>query len=191
MKNIEAILKEAGLELTEDQTKAINEAVKENYKPVADWQKQVDKVKDMQETLDTTQAELKKFDGVNAEELNKKIKELTEQIDKNAKEYENKIAERDFTDTIEKAITAAKGKNTKAIKALLDLKTLKESKNQEADIKKAIADLTTAEDSKMLFGEPEPKKTGTGNPIGTVTKDGAGAQTETLASALAAHYNNN
>lgn len=190
MKNIEAILAEAGIETTDEQKKAISEAVKENYKPVADWQKQVDKVKDLQETLDTTQAELKKFEGVNKDELESKIKELNETIKKNAEEYDAKIAERDFNDIIEKAIAAAKGKNTKAIRALLDIDSLKASKNQEADLTKAIEDLAKAEDSKMLFGEPEPKKTGTGDPIGTVTKDGTGQPTETMASALAAHYSN-
>ena len=188
MKNIEAILAEAGIETTDEQKKAISEAVKENYKPVADWQKQVDKVKDLQETLDTTQAELKKFEGVNKDELENKIKELNETIKKNAEAYDAKIAERDFNDIIEKAIAAAKGKNTKAIRALLDIDSLKASKNQEADLSKAIEDLAKAEDSKMLFGEPEPKKTGTGDPIGTVTKDGTGQATETMASALAAHY---
>lgn len=188
MKNIEAILAEAGIETTDEQKKAISEAVKENYKPVADWQKQVDKVKDLQETLDTTQAELKKFEGVNKDELESKIKELNETIKKNAEEYDAKIAERDFNDIIEKAIAAAKGKNTKAIRALLDIDSLKASKNQEADLTKAIEDLAKAEDSKMLFGEPEPQKKGTGNPIGTVTKDGTGAEADSLGSALAAHY---
>lgn len=188
MKNIEAILEEAKVELTDEQKKAISDGVKENYKPIADWQKQVDKAADLQKSLDTTQEELKKFEGVNAEELNKKIKELTETIDKNAKDYEAKIAARDFDDSIEKAIAAAKGKNSKAIKALLDIEALKASKNQEADLKKAIDELTQAEDSRMLFGEAEPVKTGTGNPIGTVNKDGTGNEPDTLASALAAHY---
>lgn len=188
MKNIEAIIEEAKVELTEEQRKAIADGVKENYKPIADWQKQVDKAAELQKSLDTTQEELKKFDGVNAEELNNKIKELTETIAKNAKDYEEKMAARDFDDSIEKAITAAKGKNAKAIKALLDIKALKESKNQEADLKKAIEALTKAEDSKMLFGEPEPVRTGSGNPIGTVGKGGTGQNEETLSSALAAHY---
>ena len=45
MKNMEAILKEAGIELTDDQRKAVTAGVAENYKPVSDWQKQVDKTK--------------------------------------------------------------------------------------------------------------------------------------------------
>lgn len=145
MKNIEAILKEAGVELTDEQKKAISDGVKENYKPVADWQKQKDKVDELQKNLDETQEALKAFEGVNADELNAKIKELTDTIEKNAKDYEAKIASRDFTDTIEKAIAAAKGKNTKAITALLDIEALKASKNQKDDIEKALEALANSQ----------------------------------------------
>ena len=40
MKNIETILAEVGIELREEQKTAINKAVEENHKPVADCQKQ-------------------------------------------------------------------------------------------------------------------------------------------------------
>ena len=88
-----------------------------------------------------------------------------------AAEFDAKIADRDFNDLIDRSISAAKGKNAKAIRALLDIDALKSSKNQQKDIETALAGLTEAEDSKMLFGEPEPTKIGEGNPIGTVTKD--------------------
>ena len=65
-------------------------------------------------------------------------------------------------------ISAAHGKNQKAITALLDLDSLKASKNQNEDVKAAIKALTEAEDSKMLFGEPEANPIGTGSPIGRV-----------------------
>ena len=40
--------------------------------------------------------------------------------------------------------------------ALLDMDTLKASKNQKDDIAAALKGLSEAEDSKMLFGETEP-----------------------------------
>lgn len=189
MKNIDAILAEAGVEVTDEQKKTINAAVNENYKTVNDWQKQVDKVTSLTETLETTQKELKKFEGVDAEKLNAEIKKLQETIENNEKDYEAKIADRDFNDTIEKAIAGAKGKNAKAIKALLDVEKLKASKNQQQDIDAAIKALSEAEDSKMLFGEPDPQQIGKGDPIGTVKKEN-GAPTETLHSVLTAHYTN-
>ena len=46
----------------------------------------------------------------------------------------------------------------------------KASKNQKEDIAAAIKTLTEAEDSKMLFGEPEPKPAGKVDLIGGVKK---------------------
>ena len=44
MKNIETILKEAGLEVTAEQLAAIDKEVKENYKTAVDYDKQKDKL---------------------------------------------------------------------------------------------------------------------------------------------------
>lgn len=179
MKNIEAILKEVGLEVSEEQLTKINEAVKENYKTVNDWQKQVDKADNLQTTLDTTKEalekateSLKKFEGVDAEALNKQIADLTQKIQDNETEYNNKLAERDFNDLVSKSITEAKGKNVKAITALLDIETLRASKNQKEDIDKALKELSEKEDSKMLFGESDP--VGSIGAIGTITQGKGG-----------------
>lgn len=125
MKNFEEILSDAGVELTDEQKTAITKAMGENYKPIADWQKQVDKVQNLTEQLDSTKEALKKFDGVDAEALNKQIADLNEELKNKETEYQNQIADRDFSDVVKEAIAAANGKNPKAITALLDLETLK------------------------------------------------------------------
>lgn len=173
MKNIEKILSELGIELTEEQSAKLAKEVQENYKPVADWQKQVDKLKAANEKLEATEEALKKFDGVDAESLNKQIADLKADLKKKDEEHQKQIADRDFDDLVKTAITNAKGRNTKAIRALLDIDTLKGSKNQEKDIASAVKNLSEAEDSKFLFGDPDPKVVGTGNPIGEVTKKGS------------------
>ena len=81
---------------------------------------------------------------------------------------------------MKESISAVNGKNAKAITALLDVETLKASKNQKEDIAAALKALTEKEDSKMLFGEPEPKPAGTGNLIGRVNGSG-GTRTEEAA----------
>lgn len=174
MKNIETILKEAGLEVSEEQLGKINEGVKENYKAVNDWQKQVDKAESLQKTLDETKSSLekateslKKLEGVDVDALNKQIADLNKQIADNEMDYNNKIAERDFNELVTKSITEAKGRNSKAIMALLDIESLKASKNQKEDIDKAIKDLSEKEDSAMLFGTTEP--VGKLDAIGKVT----------------------
>ena len=60
------------------------------------------------------------------------------------------------------------------------MEALKASKNQKEDVAAALKTLTEAEDSKMLFGEPEPKPAGTGNLIGRVN-GGGGASVEEAA----------
>lgn len=172
MKNILSILADAGVEVTDEQKKSIEDGVKENYKPVADWQKQVDKVQTLETTLKDTQDKLKAFDGVDAEKLNKEIADLKADLEKKDSDYQAQIADRDFQDMLKESIVAAKGKNAKAIAALLDVDTLKASKNQKEDIAAALKTLSEAEDSKMLFGDAEPNVVGTGNPIGAVTKTG-------------------
>lgn len=184
MKNILSILADAGVEITDEQKKNIDEAVKENYKPVDDWQKQHDKVKNLEEQLNSTKETLAKFDGVDAEALNKQIEDLKADLDKKDAEYQAQIADRDFQDMLKESIVSAKGRNAKAITALLDTETLKASKNQKEDIAAALKVLSEAEDSKMLFGEPEPNVLGTGNPIGTVNKTESGDDMAAMRAAM-------
>lgn len=188
MKNIEQILAENGITLTDEQKTAINKEVDENYKTVNDWQRQVDKAEALQTTLTETQEKLKVFDGVDAAALNGEIAKLKADLEQKDSEYQAKMADRDFSDMMKGLIVERKGVNEKAIMALLNIDELKASKNQKEDAIKALDALTTAEDSKMLFGESEPKPAGTGNLIGQVQKSGA-AQVDTLKGAIAAHYN--
>src|SRR5574344_230065 len=172
MTDFNTILSDAGVEVTDEQKTAISKAMGENYKPIADWQKQVDKVTNLTEQLTTTKENLKKFDGVDADGLKKQIADLETKLSDKDKEYQTQIADRDFSEILKDSIAKANGKNAKAIKALLDIDTLKGSKNQKEDIESAIKALSEAEDSKMLFGEPDPTVVSKATPIGHVTKPG-------------------
>lgn len=179
MKNIFEIMKEYGLEVPEDKKKDFEKTVLENYKTVTDYDNQTKKLETADATIkanDTAMEELKKqlegFKDVDVTALNQRITDLETEKATIKKEYDDKIADRDFNDILKDSIATAKGKNAKAITALLDTDALKASKNQKEDIAAALKALTEAEDSKMLFGEPEPDNVGSGNPIGTVTKGG-------------------
>ena len=150
MKNIETILSEVGIELTDEQKKAIVDGVAENYKTINDWQKQVDKVSNLTQQLTTTKDELKKFDGVDADGLKKQISDLEAKLKAADDDYQKKMSDRDFNDLVKSAIRKANGKNSKAITALLDLDKLKESQNQEADIEKALKELAFSVERKFL-----------------------------------------
>ena len=172
MKNIFEIMKEYGLEVPEDKKKDFEKAVLENYKTVSDYETQAEKLKTAEGKVTTLTESLDKFKDVDVEELTNTIATLKTDLANKDKELTDKLAERDFNDMLKESIATAKGKNAKAITALLDVETLKASKNQKEDIAAALKALTEAEDSKMLFGEPEPQNVGAGNPIGTVTKGG-------------------
>lgn len=122
--------------------------------------------------MTTLTESLDKFKDVNVDELNSTIATLKTDLANKDQELKDKIADRDFNDLLKDSITSAKGRNAKAITALLDLETLKASKNQKEDITAALKTLAEAEDSKMLFGEPEPYVLGKGDPIGSVIKTG-------------------
>ena len=187
MKNIFEIMKEYGLEVPEDKKKDFEKSVLENYKTVTDYDNQTKKLDAANDTIkanDTAMKDLQdKLDGfkdVDVSGLNQRIKDLETEKANIQKDYDARIADRDFNDLVKESISAVNGKNAKAITALLDVETLKASKNQKEDIAAALKALTEKEDSKMLFGEPEPKPAGTGNLIGRVNGSG-GTSTEEAA----------
>ena len=172
MKNIFEIMKEYGLEVPEDKRKEFEKVVLENYKTVSDYETQSEKLKTAEGKVTTLTESLDKFKDVNVDELNNTITGLKNDLAAKDKELTDKLAERDFNDLLKESIATAKGRNAKAIMALLDVDTLKASKNQKDDIATALKTLAEAEDSKMLFGETE-TVIGEGSPIGKVTKGGS------------------
>lgn len=179
MKNIFEIMKEFGFDVPDDKKKDFEKAVLENYKTATDYENQTEKlnkandtIKANDEAIENLKKDLEGFKDVDVTALNQRISDLEKEKETIKKDYDDKIAERDFNDILKESISSAKGKNAKAIAALLDLETLKASKNQKDDIAAALKTLSEAEDSKMLFGEPEPNEVGAGNPIGAVVKGG-------------------
>lgn len=195
MKNIFEIMKEYGIDMPEDKKKDFEKSVLENYKTVADYNNQVENLNKANDTIksnDTAMKELQDkldaFKDVDVTELKNTIADLEKDKTRIEDEYKDKMAKRDFDDLIKDAITSAHGKNAKAITALLDVDTLMQSKNQKEDIAAAIKKLTEAEDSKMLFGEPEPQARGGGSPIGRIGDDSHPNTTDSISSALKEYY---
>ncbi len=105
MKNIEQILKEAGIEVAEEQLAAVNKIMPENYKTVADYDKQVKKTEKAEGERDTykqqlidAQETIKGFDGVDVEKLNKDIADWKERAQKAEKDAATQILQRDQRD---------------------------------------------------------------------------------------------
>lgn len=105
MKNIEQILKEAGIDVTDEQKAAVNKGVTENYRTVADYDKQVKKTEKaegerdaLQKQYDDAQETIKGFDGVDVEKLNKDIADWKERATKAEKDAAAQILHRDQRD---------------------------------------------------------------------------------------------
>lgn len=137
-----------------------------------DLKNEKEKTSSQETTIKDLKKDLEEFKDADVSGMKQKIADLEEDIRSKDENHRKEIADRDFNDILKDSIAAAKGKNAKAITALLDIDALKASKNQKEDISAALKTLTEAEDSKMLFGDPEPDNIGSGNPIGTVTKGG-------------------
>ncbi|MGN0352395.1 MAG: phage scaffolding protein [Roseburia sp.] len=168
------------LGLSKEQIDKVLDMHHEEYDPVKKdletAQKDLESEKEKTSTQATTIKDLKKdleeFKDADVSGMKQKIADLEKDIQTKDETHQKEIADRDFNDILKDSIAAVKGKNVKAITALLDVDTLKASKNQKEDVATALKALTEAEDSKMLFEEPEPTPAGNGNPIGTVTKGG-------------------
>ena len=173
MKNILEILKELGLDVPADKQEALNKAVAENYKTAAEFEKTKAKLEaeknGIDEQLKAVQESLKKFDGVNVDELKKQIETANAQAAEKEKEYQAKLDDLEFSGLLDAAIAGSHARNAKAVKALLDIDTLRGSKNRSEDIKAALE--TVAKDNDYLF-DTGSQSSGTNNNTGTTGTHG-------------------
>lgn len=176
------------LGLTKEQIDSVLDMHHEEMTPAKNnLKKAQDDLKLANDKVTETEGKLKELEGLDKEGYEQKIKELQNDLKKKEEIHTAELADRDFNDLLKESISEAKGRNAKAIAALLDTDALKQSKNQKEDISAAIKKLTEAENSKMLFGESEAQAVGTGDLIGKVTKAQA-PPAGTLKSAIAEHY---
>ncbi len=179
MKNITELLAGLGIQIPEDKKADFDKEFAENYKTIADYDKQRMKLEQAQSDLSTARTQLEGFKDVDVNDLKNQITTLTNTLATKESEHMAELADRDFNALLDGAINAKHGRSIKAVKALLDMDTLKASKNQEADITAALDQL--AKDSGYLFDDgstPPPYAGGTG------TKPAPGGQDAALRAAF-------
>lgn len=172
MKNIMEICKDFGIEIPADKHTEFNKAVAENYKTVAEHEKKVNRLTEdlnaEKKRADDAVETLKGFEGKDFDAITKDRDEWQRKHNELVETHKKETEEREFNEMLSAAISETKGKNTKAITALLDLDALRKSKNQEKDIKAALEGVK--KDNEYLFdvtGAPparfdEPGKGGAG-----------------------------
>lgn len=137
---------------TDDQIKAVLDI---NSADIGNAKKKLEEERDAYKTqLATATQKLDGFKDVNVEELKGQIATLTGDLAAQKASFEKQLADRDFDDLLNGAITKSKAKNVKAVRALLDVDAIRESKNQSADIEAALQKVK--EENDYLFTSDEP-----------------------------------
>jgi hypothetical protein len=131
---------------------------KDKYNEVAEAKKKLEA--DIQER-DKQLEQLKAAAGAN-EELKKQIETLQAENKKASEEWQAKMAQIQLDFAIEKALTAAKAKNVKAVKALLDLEKVKLDGEQLLGLDDQLK--TLKETDPYLFGDSGKVGSGTNPP---------------------------
>lgn len=153
--------------------------IEEAKKPFGDYDTIKQQLDDAQKTLKGIQDQ-----GTDLETARQNARDWEQKYNKAVEDHKAELADRDFRQQLETAITAARGKNAKAITALLEVDTLKASENQ-ADAIKAALEAVQKDHGYMFDTEnPPPYARGTG------TGGSAPEQTGTLADALRERFSN-
>jgi hypothetical protein len=137
---------------------------KDKYNEVAEAKKKLET--DIQER-DKQLEQLKNAAG-NSEELKAQIEQLQAENQKAADEWQAKLAQMQLDFALERALTTAKAKNAKAVKALLDMEKVKLDGEQLLGLDDQLKELQKSD--AYLFGEPGKVGGGTNPPGGAEPK---------------------
>lgn len=115
--------------------------------------------------------QIEAFKSVDVDGMKAEIESLKGDIAQKEENFQAELADRDFQAELVEAVAEAKGKNAKAITALLDIDALKGSRNQKGDIAAALAALKASD--AYLFEDVAADKNNT-----TATLSTGGAHSE-------------
>jgi Asp-tRNA(Asn)/Glu-tRNA(Gln) amidotransferase C subunit len=183
-----------GLDLTDE---VIDKIMAENGKDIekakGDLEAKEAELKTKETELETLQGQLEKaneqieeFKGMDIEDVKKKADDYKEKYETAKTEAEKELERIKFDYEVDKALNGAKAKNTKAVKALLDLENLKLTDEKILGLDEQLEKIK--EDNEFLFEVEEKEKApnivrpGGNDPTPEITD---------LGSALAQHYNQN
>jgi hypothetical protein len=151
---------EKGETTVDDVLKAIDDADKEKV-PRSRLNDKIDEIKELTNQLSDRDNQLKdlskKAEG--NEDLQEQIKKLQEENKQTAKDYQEKLDKQAFDFKLSEALSDAKAKNPKAVKALLNTETIKLDGDNLLGLEEQLKSLQ--ESDGYLFGvEEEPKLKG-------------------------------
>ena len=129
----------------------IDQIMTENGKDIS---REKQKADDLKTQLDTAKDALKGFEGVDVAQLQNEITKLNSDLAAKDAQFTEKIAAMEFDSAVDSALASSGARSAKAVRALLDLDSLRKSKNQSEDIRAALEELKKSDG--YLFGAGEP-----------------------------------
>lgn len=159
-------LKNLGIEDKDVIDKILDENSADIGRAKGELQTYKDKVTELEGKIQTKDGEIatltQKVGDTDA--LNQQIAQLTTDKNNLTNELNTKVSKIQKEHAIEGRIRDRKGKNVKAIKALLDDEKITFENNVLGGIDEQLDALASAEDSSMLFGDTNPSGTHAGRP---------------------------
>ena len=112
MKNINEILKDLGITVPEDKAAELQKLVAENYKTVAEFDKKVGRLETerdgLQSQLDTAAETLKKFEGIDADQIKAELAAATKKAEDAEQSLKDQLEERDYNDALKACFSGIK-----------------------------------------------------------------------------------
>lgn len=118
---------------------------------MGEYGKESERAKGYKEQLTSANERLKAFDGVDVTQLRGEITRLTNDLTAKENEYKEQLAQRDFNDLVKRCAGEFKARDVKAVIPFLDADALRQSKNQEKDLKAAFE--AVKKDKTYLFAD--------------------------------------
>lgn len=163
----------------------IDAIMEENGKDIENAKSKFADYAALKEQLAAANKTIEEFKGMDIDGIKQAAEEWKQKAEQAENEAKAKIADLEFESTLKEAVSSAKGRNAKAIRALLDVEALKASKNQSEDIRKALEEMKRTND--YLF---EKEQTPPPYAMGTGTHGMSGYDPETAAIRAAAGLKN-
>lgn len=181
--------------LTEEQASKVMESLNGNFITMKRFNELNETKKQLEKDIQTRDQQLEELKKVDAAGLQAEITRLQGE-NKTAKEnFEAQLKQMQLDSAVEKALLAAKAKNVKAVKALLDLEKAELDGENIKGLDDQIKKLQEGEDSKFLFNVEDPgnktKFKGIKPGEGTDGSGGNDTKPTSLAEAVQAHLTKN
>ena len=158
---------------TEDIDKKVSAEIGKGFVAKADFDAKNTELKTVKGQLAAANSKIQDFEAMDIEAVRREAAQWKEKAAQAEKDAAAQVEEVRFDSRLDGFIAKANGRSSKAIKALLDLETLRKSKDQDKDIQAALEAL--AKDEGYLFGTqtPPPYASGTGGSLPSADQDAA------------------